>query len=199
MDADTVTPRSLLARLADTPADADWRRLDAVYRPFVAGWLRRAGVPDADAADLTQDVFCVLIQELPAFRHAGRTGAFRRWLRGVLVNRARGYWRAKKHAPKPADSAVLAALEDPDSGPSGQWDRDHDAHVARCVLDAIEPEFTPNTWAAFRRLVFDGRAAAGAAAELGLSVNAVLIAKSRVLRRFREEVAGLLDDDAGPA
>ena len=50
----------------------------------------------------------------------------------------------------------------------------------------------PGTWQAFRRQVLDGQSASAAATELGVTVNAVLIAKSRVLRRFREEVAGLL-------
>jgi RNA polymerase sigma-70 factor (ECF subfamily) len=35
--------------------------------------------------------------------------------------------------------------------------------------------------------------AAVVAAELGLSVNAVFIAKSRVLRRLRQEMQGLVD------
>lgn len=191
-----ATPRSVLARLAQAPAEADWQRLDGVYRPFVAGWLRRAGVPDADADDLTQDVFGVMVKELPTFRHSERTGAFRCWLRGVLVNRTRWYWRNKQYAPQATADDVLQQLEDPSSGLSGQWDREHDEHVARRILAALEPEFAPATWAAFRRQVFEGASAADTAAELELTVNAVLIAKSRVLRRFRTEVEGLIAADA---
>ena len=39
----------------------------------------------------------------------------------------------------------------------------------------------------------EGRPAADVARELGLTVNAVVKAKSRVLNRLREEGAGLLD------
>jgi RNA polymerase sigma-70 factor (ECF subfamily) len=39
----------------------------------------------------------------------------------------------------------------------------------------------------------DGRPAADVARELGLTVNAVVKAKSRVLNRLRQEAAGLLD------
>ena len=53
--------------------------------------------------------------------------------------------------------------------------------------------FTPGAGQAFRRQVLDGVSASAAAAELGMTVNAVLIAKSRVLQRFRQEAAGLLD------
>ena len=39
----------------------------------------------------------------------------------------------------------------------------------------------------------DGAKPAEVAAELGLSVNAVLLAQSRVLRRACQEIAGLID------
>jgi hypothetical protein len=38
--------------------------------------------------------------------------------------------------------------------------------------------------------VLDGERAATVAAELGVSVNAVLLAKSRILRRLRQEMQG---------
>jgi RNA polymerase sigma-70 factor (ECF subfamily) len=57
----------------------------------------------------------------------------------------------------------------------------------------IEPEFTPSTWQAFQAVVIEGRKEADVAASLGLSLNAVFIAKSRVLARLRREIAGLVE------
>ncbi len=57
----------------------------------------------------------------------------------------------------------------------------------------VQPEFAPSTWDAFHRFALDGIPAARVAAELGLTVNAVLLAKSRVLKRLREEAGELLD------
>ena len=73
------------------------------------------------------------------------------------------------------------------------WENEHDAWVARTLLELLEPEFTASHWQAFTRQVMDGRPAAQVAGELGMSVNAVLIAKSRVLRRFRDEIQGLIE------
>jgi DNA-directed RNA polymerase specialized sigma24 family protein len=45
----------------------------------------------------------------------------------------------------------------------------------------------------FKCHVLDGRDPHEVAAELGMSVNSVLLAKSRVLKRLRAELAGLVE------
>jgi RNA polymerase sigma-70 factor (ECF subfamily) len=82
---------------------------------------------------------------------------------------------------------------DPASALSRSWHEEHDRHVSKSLLASIRLEFKPATWQAFERQVQDGEPALDVAAELGLSVNSVLIAKSRVLKRLREKAAGLLD------
>jgi RNA polymerase sigma-70 factor (ECF subfamily) len=61
------------------------------------------------------------------------------------------------------------------------------------LLEQIEAEVRPPTWQAFRRVVLDGKDEETVATELGISVNAVFIAKSRVLARLRREAQDLLD------
>ncbi len=65
--------------------------------------------------------------------------------------------------------------------------------IMRRALELVRAEFEPATWTAFWRTTVDGAVPADAAAELGVSVNAVYKAKSRVLRRLRDELDGLLD------
>jgi RNA polymerase sigma-70 factor (ECF subfamily) len=188
------TPVSLLERLRLRPDSVSWRRLLELYTPLVQSWLRRQVVPRDDVEDLVQDILAVLVRELPTFEHNGRHGAFRTWLRAVTVNRLRGYWRARQGRPASGDfGKVLDQLEDPNSDLSRRWDEEHDRHVARRLTDLIEGDFEPSTWQAFRRLVLGGERAATVAGDLGLSVNAVLLAKSRVLRRLRQEIRGLID------
>jgi RNA polymerase sigma-70 factor (ECF subfamily) len=88
---------------------------------------------------------------------------------------------------------MLEQLEDPDSGLSRLWDQEHDRHVLRRLLEAIASEVTPSTWEAFRRVTLEGKDEETVAAELGLSVHAVFVAKSRVLCRLRREAEGLID------
>jgi len=76
---------------------------------------------------------------------------------------------------------------------SDLWNREHDEHVLRRLLELVEPEFTSPVWQAFRGVALEGKPAAEVAAELGATVNAVFLAKSRVLRRLRQEARGLVD------
>jgi len=191
------TSVSLLERLRLHPDAAAWRELVDLYTPLIRGWLRRHAVSEADADDLTQEVMAVVVRELPHFQHNQRRGAFRNWLRTITAHRLRASWRDRKSLPEATGDSdflkMLDQLEDPASDLSRLWEREHDRHVARRLLELIEPHFEASTWQAFRRVVLDGCKAAAVAEELGLSVNAVLLAKSRVLRRFREEMRGLTD------
>jgi RNA polymerase sigma-70 factor (ECF subfamily) len=193
----TDTPRSLLECLRHQPNEDSWARFIDLYTPLLRRWLRKSGVKGADADDLMQEVFAVVIRELPGFEHNQRRGAFRHWLRTILVNRLRNFWRDRPGASQaPAQGEFLETLEhldDPASDLSRLWDQEHDAFLAHRILELIEKDFNSVTWRAFRRVVLDGAKPAEVAAELGLSVNAVLLAKSRVLRRARQEIDGLID------
>jgi RNA polymerase sigma-70 factor (ECF subfamily) len=57
----------------------------------------------------------------------------------------------------------------------------------------MQSEFQPTTWKACWETVAHGRPAAKVAAELRISIDSVYTAKSRVLRRLRQELAGLLE------
>jgi RNA polymerase sigma factor (sigma-70 family) len=191
------TSATLLQRLGDRGDQDAWRRLADLYTPLISSWLRRQGVLAADAEDLTQEVLAVVIRQVSGFRHNGRAGAFRSWLRTITTNCLRQSWRSRRRQPAETNSldldSVLDQLEDPASDLSRRWEREHDEHVLQRLLELIELEFQPATWLAFQRQVVDGIPAKTVAAELGMTVNAVLIAKSRVLSQLRHNADGLVD------
>jgi RNA polymerase sigma factor (sigma-70 family) len=188
------TSLSLLERLRLRPDAEAWQRLVELYEPLLNGWLRRYAVPPADAADLVQEVLTVLVRELPEFRHDLRRGAFRRWLRNILLNRLRAFWRTRRRAGGAGDAEeMLGRLEDPSGGLERLWDQEHDRYVLVRLTELLRKEFEPVTWDAFRLAALEGRPYPDVAAALGLSVNAVRIAKSRVLKRMRQEAEGLID------
>jgi RNA polymerase sigma-70 factor (ECF subfamily) len=190
------TRQSLLIRAQTGEADA-WKDLLDLYRPLILSWLNRQGVPACDLEDLSQEVLLSVVKYLPSYEHSGNRGAFRSWLRTIVCSRTADYWRAIDAGTQAqggsGTTAALQEIADPDSALNRQWDEQHDRYVLNCLLDLMEQEFEPITLKAFRRLALDGVSGAEAAQELGLSVAAVYMAKSRVLVRIRQEAAGLID------
>src|SRR6185369_519312 len=106
------TPRSLLQRVRNDPASADWKRLTDLYTPFLMRIVQHFGVADADRDDLIQEVFTVVVREIGEFEHNEQRGAFRRWLRTITLNRLRGAWRdAATQKAAPFDSDALLASQ----------------------------------------------------------------------------------------
>jgi RNA polymerase sigma-70 factor (ECF subfamily) len=191
------TSHSLIDQLCGAADGASWQRLVDLYSPLLRGWIDRYGVQPADADDLIQDVLLVLLRELPSFRHNQQPGAFRCWLKGIVVNRLRNFWRSRGRGGMETGGVEMMSrldeLEDDRSELSRIWQQEHDRHLAAKLLEMIEPRFTLSTRQAFRRLVLDGADADTVAAELGLTLNAVFTAKSRVLRELRAIGTGLFD------
>ncbi|MBX9579361.1 MAG: sigma-70 family RNA polymerase sigma factor [Gemmataceae bacterium] len=190
-----TTSPSLLVRLRDR-ADADaWGRLARLYTPLLLDWVRRLGVQPADADDLVQEVLTTVAKEMPAFEYDPARGAFRGWLRTVLANRVRHHRRTRGRAPDAAGGGghdrLLADLEDAGGALSAAWDVEHDRHVAGRLLALIRGEFEVTTWEAFRLAAVEGRPAAEVATALGITPNAVRVARCRVLARLRQEADGL--------
>jgi RNA polymerase sigma-70 factor, ECF subfamily len=183
------TSLSLLEQLREPENAEAWDRVVTTYSALLRTWFHAAGLQTADRDDLTQRVLEVLLRQMPEFEHSGRPGAFRTWLRSVAVNLLREFWRRR---PMPESACLLDDLADPRSGLSQFWDRQHDRHVLHNLLETVQPEFAELTWLAFRRLALEGASAREVAAELDTTVNAVLIAKSRVLARLRQEARELI-------
>lgn len=191
------TSLTLLSRLQRDPDPASWQRLVDIYAPLIGRWLAQSPLQSADHEDLIQEVLKIVVQKLPDFERR-RTGSFRAWLRVVTVNCLQGHWRSEKYRTLATGGSDfhqrLQELEDPNSELAQAWDAEHDRHVVQRLLELIEPQFEPTTLQAFRRVVMEGQKPALVAAELGISVNAVFLGKSKILRRLRQELDGLLPD-----
>jgi RNA polymerase sigma-70 factor (ECF subfamily) len=181
------TRASLLERIRNPSASDAWEHFVQLYTPLLLHWARKIGLQEQDAADLVQDVLVVLVRKMPEFQYeAGRT--FRGWMRTVLMNKWRD--RPQRGAPSPLDSQVEPTAKPDDDAFE---EREYRLYVMGRALQMMSADFEPATWQACWETVVAGRPAMDVAAELNLSVNAVYLAKSRVLSRLRQDLAGLLD------
>ena len=190
------TSLTLLERLRNADDEVAWQIFHDLYKPIVYHWLMRRGVVHSDADDVMQEVMKQAVAELPKFRHNTRKGAFRAWLRQVVSNRLRTFWRQKNRHGAAGGSrytALADELEDPNSELSQHWNQEYYRAVCDRLLAIVDNEFQPATMEAFRCVAIKGQKPAEVAEELRMSANAVRIAQSRVMRRLRELGDGVLD------
>lgn len=190
-----TTSLSLLDRLRDARADdPGWIKFQDIYLPFIRLWLARVPGLGEESSDLAQEILIVVVRVVPTFDRR-REGSFRAWLREVTVRQIRSYRRQRARRPLAGLEQIdsfLDGIADPAGSLARDWDRQHDQHVTRKLLAVVRPDFSPHTWDAFRRFCIDGEPARVVAEELGISENAVILAKHRVLKRLRQEAGQLL-------
>ena len=185
------TSSSLLLRLRQPGEQAAWRCFVELYTPLLYYWACRMGLRGQDAADLVQDVFVTLVQKMPQFQYDAHKG-FRPWLRTVAENRWRDALRKRAALPRHAADAALANAAVPAEA-AALWDVEYRQHVLARAVQLMRSDFAEKTWKACWALVIDGKSGADVGRELGMTVEAVYAAKSRVMRRLRQELDGLLD------
>jgi RNA polymerase sigma-70 factor, ECF subfamily len=184
-----TTSLTLLDRLRRPDQPEAWDRFVRLYAPLILRWAAHQGFEAADAEDLTQTVLVKLIRRLPTYeRHDGQS--FRGWLFTVCRNECHDFRTHKATRPLPGADGLETVAAPRDSAPDEDEYRRHLVHHA---LELVRTDFSAETWTAFTRFVLDGRSAPEVARELGVTPNAVYLARNRVLTRVREELAGLLD------
>jgi RNA polymerase sigma-70 factor (ECF subfamily) len=174
-----------------------WERLADLYGPVVYGWCRHAGVGRDAAAEVVQEVFVALAAHVVDFRRDRPGDSFGAWLRTITRNKVLDYFRVRRGRPAAEGGSAaqaqllrVPALAEPSAGGVSA---EVYSVLLRRGLELVRAEFETRTWDAFWQAAVEGQLPAAVAADLGMSVQAVYKAKSRVLRRLRQELDGLLE------
>ncbi len=198
MSAMPTTRASLLVRLRD-PGDGDaWRQFVQIYGPVVYGFARRRGLQDADAADLMQEVMRGLMTSARRLDYDPKRGSFRSWLFTVTRNRLIDLREKQQRMQAVGGSSAQEMFEQqPAREDESLWDEEFQRQLFAVAAEHVKGEFEQTTWSAFWSTAVDGKKPPEVAAELGISVGAVYIAKSRVQARLKERVAELAEIENG--
>ena len=195
-----TTSLSLLENACKGDKEA-WNRFVQVYTPMVYSNLRRRGLSETDAADVSQDVFAKLFQKLDKFDADHPKASFRGWLATVVKNTCMSHFRNEnkaikasggtdmhqmlKQAPANFDDEIL---NDEDFLQTAS----DDEMLVKQAVAIIKDDFEENTWKAFWMTAIDERSSSEVAEELGKSNAAIRKAKQRVMDRLKETLADVL-------
>jgi RNA polymerase sigma-70 factor (ECF subfamily) len=156
-------------------------------------WCARGHIPTGDVEDVAQETLAAAAAGLPGFRRDRPGDTFRGWLRAITRNQVLLWFRRNRdRTPARGGSGAwqeLQELADPLPGPD---DEAEVGQLYRRALDQVRAEFEQQTWQAFWLTVIEDRSPAALSAELGMTPAAIRQAKSRVLRRLKEEMGELL-------
>jgi RNA polymerase sigma-70 factor (ECF subfamily) len=190
----TATSRSLLARIKANDAGA-WDRLVWLYAPLVCRWCRRFDLPEQEVADVFQEVFQAVASHIATFRKERESDTFRGWLRTITQNKVRDHFRSLGREPGGAGGTDAQVRFAQVTAPLPQDEETDEDDLQRGLygraVQLVRGEFQDRTWRAFWLTAVEGRSAPDVGAELGMSAGAVRVAKTRVLRRLREELGEL--------
>jgi len=190
------TSSSLIVRVRQGD-DLAWRRLVQLYGPLVNYWLGRTDLQAGDIDDIFQDVFLSVAYGIEAFKNDRPEHTFRGWLRTITRAKVADYFRRnQKHLPALGGSDAYQLIQQiPQSDEVEDPGEELVLHQIRLqALEAVKAEFEERTWQMFWQVTIGGRSTRHVAEELGVTPSAVRLAKSRVLRRLREELG---DEDGG--
>jgi RNA polymerase sigma-70 factor (ECF subfamily) len=192
------TRPSLLLRVRD-PRDAEaWQTFVDVYGRLVYRHCRCRGLGHEDAENVTQEVFAQVSQSIRRFDYQPEVGCFRGWLGTMTRNEINRF--LKKNARVVHGSGGGEDEHGLDSaaarGEDTAWAEEFNAHLLATALARSRPHFEDQTWRAFELVWLENRPALEVARELGVPIDRVYVAKSRVLERLQQEVRDLAEDSS---
>jgi len=188
------TSPTLLGRLRRAPVDQTaWAEFVDRYGRKIYGWCRQWGLQDADAQDVTQMVLARLADKMQAFAY-DPARSFRGWLRTLAHHAWSDFITDRRRAGLGSgDTDVLDRLHSVEARDdlARQLDEECERDLLEEAMALVRLRVEPRTWDAFRLLALDGRSGAEAAAQLGMKVATVFVARSKVQRMIQEEARKL--------
>ncbi len=185
------TRASLLVRLRDPCDQAAWREFVDLYAPLVYGYARKQGLQDADAADLCQESLRVLVGAVGRLEYDPRCGSFRNFLFTVVRRRLSNWRRAQTNGVRsgasPLGHQFLEQYPAPEQEET-EWQTEWEQRLFARACEQVRRDVSDHTWQAFWRTAARGEPSKQVAEDLGLTVAAVYLARSRILARLKELV-----------
>lgn len=197
-ESDSRTSSSLLQRAKLNQQDA-WERLVSLYMPLVFEWCRYWGLQSEDAQNVGQETFTAVARKLGKFRRDRKGDTFRGWLRTIAHNKYRDHLRSIQKQPNGIGGSDGQKMFQQASFNEAD-ETEESAHAEtkqlyRRAVEFIRNDFSERDWQAFLQVVMLEKRSVDVATDLNMTTNAVYLAKSRILRRVREEFGDLIDGE----
>ena len=190
---DKNTRLTLIDEIRFSLTNDRWNEFVGRYDELLTKWLRHQNIPVADADDIKQRVLVTVVAELPKFEHSGNIGAFRSWLRRIMVNRLRELWRSRgKENQIEALNTLAEQLTDDRSHLTLAWDREHNKFLIQSMLKKARIRFGKKKVEMFEKVVLGEDNPESVANEFDVTLGSLRVTQHRILRELQEYGKGLI-------
>ncbi|MEM7148106.1 MAG: sigma-70 family RNA polymerase sigma factor [Verrucomicrobiota bacterium] len=192
------TRQTLLIKIRDADDAVAWSDFTTLYTPIIQRFALSRGVSLSDVDDLTQEVLKSIASAIKKFEYDPEKGTFRSWLFRVVRSKLANHFN--KQAKQPAQGSGRTTIhrlveeDTPSDTDVADWDLEYKKHMFSWAAEKVRPEFTDQSWAAFQQTAVEEKTPKDVAANLGITVGAVYIAKSRIIARLREVIQSVTGD-----
>ena len=186
----TLTSATLLAELRAPENRTVWQQYVDRYRPVIVGYARRRGLSDDDAQDAAQETLMLFSRAYVDGKYEREKGRLRKWLLAIAHNQiSNAFRRRNKHevqvVDKPEETAFFARIDD-EKASEDVWEQEWRQGVLQACLEEVRLQVDAKTMQAFVETSVSGTPAGKVAERLGITRNAVYLARHHVLKRVRE-------------
>ena len=182
-----LTRQTLLIRLRDSADDASWAEFAEIYTPLMVAYCRKRELRHADTSDIVQNVMRSVSLALKNFQYDPEKGKFKGWLFTSLRNAISSHFRKQAKTPITTSDTNLTIMMDAqaEAPEIERWEKDYRQRLLAWSMEKVRPEFGERTWRAFEETAVNGREFEDVASELDMTVNALTVARHRIIKRVR--------------
>ena len=184
---DWMTTSTILENLRDYRNRVAWDRFVGRFHRPILSFARDLGLGDADSEDVAQEALLAFAKAYREGRYDRFKGRLNKWLFGIVyrqVLHARHQWAQRKAEVQVGNDATYWFGLPDKKNAQQSWNITWQESILQHCLDQVRHEVEPKTFRAFEMTALAKRRPAEVAEQLGITRNAVFIAKHRVLQRL---------------
>ena len=194
------TRKSLLNRLKDWEDDKSWHEFFGIYRKLLFSFALKAGLSEQESEEVVQETVISVAKTIKEFQYDPDRCSFKSWLRHLAQKRIADAFRRRARQPQAKEtrrtqSAHTPAIERvPDPGRQdleALWEVEWRKELLEAAIARVKAQVSGEQYQMFDFYVLKKMPAGKVASTLGTSAAQIYLAKHRIWRLIKKEVARL--------
>jgi RNA polymerase sigma-70 factor (ECF subfamily) len=194
------TRATLIQRLKNWQDQPSWQEFFDTYWKLPYGVARKAGLSDAEAQDVVQETMASVAKHMPTFEYDPAIGSFKAWLAKLTRWRIIDQIRKRQSliqdpsagGDSPTGTGAVEKIIDPESlALDDLWNAEWERNLVEAAIANVKRKIDPQKYQIFDFYVNKQWPAEKVAAQFGVPVPQVYLAKHRVTELIKAEVKRL--------